>query len=167
VLVVDANILIRAVLGVRVRALIAKYAAVVELFAPDTAWAEAREHLPVILKKRDIPVDTAMALLNSLEEIIQPVDCETYGTFELEARMRLASRDLDDWPVLATALALQSPIWTEDNDFSEQGSRPGRRIESSCSLVRRYRRIRFRKADLLHLRKQFFAILRAGEHVML
>jgi hypothetical protein len=42
VLVVDANILIRAVLGVRVRSLIVKYGAVVDLFTPDTAWAEAR-----------------------------------------------------------------------------------------------------------------------------
>ena len=42
---------------------------------------------------------------------------ETYESFEQVARMRLAIRDLDDWPVLATAFALRSPIWTEGNDF--------------------------------------------------
>lgn len=91
-LVVDANILIRAVLGVRVRSLIVKYGAVVDLFAPDTAWAEAREHLPLILRKRGIPVEAGVLLLNSLEEIIQPVEFETYGSFEPAARRRTAHR---------------------------------------------------------------------------
>jgi hypothetical protein len=60
-------------------------------------------------------------LPNSLEGIIQPVEYETYGSFEPVARTRLANRDPDDWPVLATALALGSPIWTEDNDFFGAG----------------------------------------------
>jgi predicted nucleic acid-binding protein len=120
VLVIDANILIRAVLGSRVRTLFAKYAAT-GFYAPDTAWAEAREHLPGILRKRGVPVDAALSLLNSLEGIIQLVEFETYGPFEEVARTRLAKRDLDDWPVLATALALGTPIWTEDNDFFGTG----------------------------------------------
>jgi predicted nucleic acid-binding protein len=120
-LIIDANVLIRAVLGIRVRTLITKYSAAVEFFAPDTAWAEAREHLPEILAKRRIPVDAALSLLNSLEEIIQLVDIETYGSFEQAARMRLSGRDLDDWPVLAAALALRCAIWTEDNNFFGAG----------------------------------------------
>jgi predicted nucleic acid-binding protein len=121
VLVVDANILIRAVLGVRVRSLIVTYGPTVDLFAPDTAWAEAREHLPEILRKRGVPVEAGLSLLNSLEEVIQPVEFETYRSFEPVARTRLAIRDPDDWPILATALALRSPIWTEDNDFFGAG----------------------------------------------
>ncbi len=66
-LVVDANILIRAVLGVRVRSLVVEYGATVDLFAPDTAWAEAREHLPIILRKRGVSVEAGALLLNSLE----------------------------------------------------------------------------------------------------
>jgi hypothetical protein len=34
-----------------------------------------------------------------------------------EARERLARRDPEDWPMLAAALALGCPIWTEDTDF--------------------------------------------------
>lgn len=30
-------------------------------------------------------------------------------------------RDEEDWPVLATALALEYPIWTEDADFFGTG----------------------------------------------
>ncbi len=47
-LVLDANILIRAVLGSRVLSLLRKYADQVEFLAPDSAFQEAREHLPKI-----------------------------------------------------------------------------------------------------------------------
>ena len=110
-LVLDANILIRAVLGLRVRTLLASYGTVV-FFAPDTAYEEARKHLPEILTKRGVAPQAALALLDSLAEVIQPVQRDTYESFEHAARMRLASRDLDDWPVLATALALGCPIWS-------------------------------------------------------
>ena len=45
-LVLDANILIRAVLGSRVLGLLRKYGGQVEFIAPDVAFHEAREHLP-------------------------------------------------------------------------------------------------------------------------
>jgi len=38
-----------------------------------------------------------------------------------EALSRSESRDPDDWPILATALALEFPIWTEDQDFFGAG----------------------------------------------
>jgi predicted nucleic acid-binding protein len=75
----------------------------------------------VILRKRGVPVEAALSLLFSLEEIVQPIEFETYGLFEQAARTRLVKRGPDDWPVLATALALRSPIWTEDNDFFGTG----------------------------------------------
>jgi predicted nucleic acid-binding protein len=91
-LVLDANILIRAVLGKGTRLLLAKYGTRVDFFAPDVA-------------------------LSSLESVIQMVEVNVYARFEKVARQRLARRDEDDWPILATALALGYPIWTEDNDF--------------------------------------------------
>lgn len=33
------------------------------------------------------------------------------------ALARIGPRDPDDWPILACALALNCPIWTEDRDF--------------------------------------------------
>jgi len=42
---------------------------------------------------------------------------EVYGEFETEARERLGQRDPEDWPTLASALAIGCPIWTEDTDF--------------------------------------------------
>jgi predicted nucleic acid-binding protein len=116
-LVLDANILVRAVLGRRVRGLLAQYGARVDFFAPDAVFAEAREHLPSILERRKVPVAPALQFLESLGGLIQIVERETYGGFEAAAQLRLRGRDLDDWPILATALALRCPIWTEDTDF--------------------------------------------------
>ena len=56
-IVLDANILIRAVLGRRVRELIVDSADVVQFFAPDVAYADARKYLPSLLKKRGVKSD--------------------------------------------------------------------------------------------------------------
>ncbi len=120
-LVLDANILIRAVLGRRVRTIITTYGNTMEFFAPDVAFAEATEHLPNVLAKRGTAVEPAMGLLESLGEVIQAVGFETYSASEEDARRRLVGRDPDDWPVLATALVLDCPIWTEDTDFFGAG----------------------------------------------
>jgi predicted nucleic acid-binding protein len=116
-LVLDANILIRAVLGSRVLALFRKYAGQVEFLTPDTAFEEAREKLPEILERRKVPVAPAMTILDQLAGVVQAVEAETYQSFEDLARQRIARRDEDDWPVLAVALALDCAIWTEDADF--------------------------------------------------
>lgn len=116
-LVIDANILIRAVLGSRVLGLLRKYAGRVEFAAPDAAFREAREHLPGILEGRKIPAALAMETLDLLMRWVQTVEVDTYASFETVARERIGKRDEEDWQVLAAALALGCPIWTEDTDF--------------------------------------------------
>ena len=49
--------------------------------------------------------------------MILVVDRVLYEEFEVQARSRISMRDADDWPVVAVALMLDTPIWTEDNDF--------------------------------------------------
>lgn len=60
-------------------------------------------------------------MLAELSVLIGCIDAEIYGIFETAARRRLQKRDEEDWPVLATALALECPIWTEDADFFGAG----------------------------------------------
>jgi predicted nucleic acid-binding protein len=120
-IVLDANILIRAVLGRRVRKLLETHYKKVRFFAPDSAISEAREHLPSILRKRNIDPELTVAVLAELATLIMCVDSEIYGPFEMAARQRLKKRDEEDWPVLAAALALECPIWTEDSDFFGSG----------------------------------------------
>ncbi len=51
-LVLDANILIRAVLGKQVRSFIEQYAAEVFLCTPDLCFEEAERYLPEIVARR-------------------------------------------------------------------------------------------------------------------
>lgn len=116
-LVLDANILIRAVLGQRARGILEAHADLISFFIPETAFAEAEEHLAALVIKRGGEPEKALRLLRSVAALGAVVSREVYADFETEARKRLASRDTDDWPILAAALALGCPIWTEDTDF--------------------------------------------------
>src|SRR5579859_4782284 len=110
-LVLDANILIRAVLGRKVLDLLNRYQDTTAFFAPDEAFADARKYLPSIFTRRGIDWNFGAAVLDLLPALVQAVDADTYRAFEIEARGRI--RDERDWPVLATALAFNCPVWTE------------------------------------------------------
>ena len=58
-----------------------------------------------------------MTTLELVARLVQTVEADTYSSLETIARERISQRDEDDWPVLAVALALGCPIWTEDTDF--------------------------------------------------
>jgi predicted nucleic acid-binding protein len=120
-LVLDANILLRAVLGKRVGELIERYAAKVDLFAPDSAFDEVEEHLAPLAGKTGMPVERAIAVYDRLGRLVQELPHPMYGEYEAAARARIERVDADDWPVIACALALESPIWTEDRDFFGAG----------------------------------------------
>lgn len=116
-IVVDANILVRAVLGKRVREVIERYADAIAFFVPDAALAEAEEHLPNLVPRRGGDPEKALGFLRLLAGVVDIIEHDIYGEFETEARNRLGERDQEDWPILAAALALECPIWTEDTDF--------------------------------------------------
>jgi predicted nucleic acid-binding protein len=121
-IVLDANILIRAVLGKRVRQLLETYAVHgVRFYAPEVAYADAERYLPALLSKQGTPDTDLSAALAYLESLIEPIGQDGYGLFEAEARQRLRGRDEEDWPVLAAALSLSCDIWTEDTDFFGTG----------------------------------------------
>lgn len=121
-LVLDANILIRAVLGRRVRHLIDTYSSRgVRFFAPDVAFEDAEKYLPPLLEKRGKSHAGLTASLEYLRSIIQPFTPDLYAIFETQARHRLRGRDESDWPILATALGLACDLWTEDADFFGTG----------------------------------------------
>lgn len=121
VIVLDANILIRAVLGKRVRELIFYNITTVKFFAPDIAYEDARKYLPALLKKRGVDASAAMLVLDRLEGVVQSLDAELYEGMQQQALQRIAVRDANDWPVLACAMTLGCPVWTEDADFFGTG----------------------------------------------
>ena len=120
-IVLDANILIRAVLGRRVRELIVDSADKVQFFSPDVAYADARKYLPELLEKRGVNSESAMDVLDALESLVWPLQLGVYEGFKTQALQRIAMRDADDWPVLACAMTIGCPVWTEDADFFGTG----------------------------------------------
>jgi len=121
-IVLDANILIRAVLGRRVRQLLDAYTtAGVRFIAPDVAFHDAQKYLPRLLRKHGKPEMDVAGALEYFRRIVEPVNRDVYGEFEDQARERLRGRDESDWPVLAAALAMECAIWTEDPDFFGTG----------------------------------------------
>jgi predicted nucleic acid-binding protein len=116
-LVLDANILIRAVLGMRVRRLLETFSESVDFLVPEAALAEAEEHLEALVAKRGGDPRLALASLGAVIALTTVVPEGIYLPYEIEAKGRLGTRDPDDWPILALALASGSPIWTEDSDF--------------------------------------------------
>ena len=61
------------------------------------------------------------AALDRIEGIVQPIDAERYEGMQQQALQRITVRDADDWPVLACAMSLGCPVWTEDADFFGTG----------------------------------------------
>jgi hypothetical protein len=65
-LVLDANILMRAVLGHRVRQIIETHFEHATFFAPEVAFADAERHLPTVVRRRggdDVAVREALNTL--------------------------------------------------------------------------------------------------------
>lgn len=89
-IVLDANILVRTVLGTLVREVIAASAATGKCFAPDVAYADARKYLPSILAKRGVDGSAALAALDQLELVVQPIDHELYAGMRQPALARSA-----------------------------------------------------------------------------
>ncbi len=73
--------------------------------------------MAALVVKRGGDPAKGLASLRSMAALGTIVSQDLYGDFEAEARKRLGARDPEDWPILAAALALGCPIWTENTDF--------------------------------------------------
>ena len=82
VVALDANILIRAVLGQRVRRILEAHVDDISFFIPETAYAEAEEHLAALAIKRGGDPEKALAAPRAIAEL------GTVAGLELYARLR-------------------------------------------------------------------------------
>ena len=71
--------------------------------------------------KRGVDPSAAMLVPKRLEGVVLSIDAELYERMQQQALQRIAVRDADDWPVLACAMSLGCPVWTEDADFFGTG----------------------------------------------
>ena len=78
-LVLDANILMRAVLGRRVRVLLETYEDAASFYTPDVCFADARHYLGNLLEKWGRDPATGLVALDQLSGTVQAEnrDCES------------------------------------------------------------------------------------------
>lgn len=113
-LVVDANIMVSALLGRSFPLLLRLYEAGVWLFAPVQQLAETRYRVAKNSRAEESWVDAQMERLNT---VVIPLHPAFAATEREQAQTRLGPHGQPDWPVLAAALALAGHIWTNDRDF--------------------------------------------------
>ena len=89
----DANILVRAVLGTRVRELIEQYGKDTAFFAPELAFTEAARHLPTIAIKRGVDAGPLLGSLDRLRVVVDEVPADVTDPLERAARARIGARD--------------------------------------------------------------------------
>jgi predicted nucleic acid-binding protein len=111
VLVIDANIMVSALIGRSLPLLADQAARGIVLAAPLPQLAETR-----MVLGRHGTLDAAERM-DALLAIVEPLDPIAFEGFEERARERLEAHGQPDWPVLAAAMALGGQIWSHDKDF--------------------------------------------------
>jgi predicted nucleic acid-binding protein len=120
-IVLDANILLRAVFGQRVRHLLKKYENQIGFYAPDICFRDARKYVIKISEQQGLDPNLGLAVLDQISNLVEPIDRGLYEQYQHASRERIALRDPDDWPIVAVALLFHVPVWTEDQDFFGSG----------------------------------------------
>jgi predicted nucleic acid-binding protein len=117
-LVADANVLLSAVIGGRA-SLVFRHETIEQVFTPSAAYDEVFEYLPSLARKKRLELGTLLLACAALPVTV--VERSEYQSKLSTARRRIGKRDPDDVHVLALALALSLPVWSNDNDFEDTG----------------------------------------------
>jgi predicted nucleic acid-binding protein len=99
--------------------LVLRHDRVDQIFTPAAAHDEVFEYLPSLAKKRRPDLDTLLLACAALPIAI--VERSEYEANISAARRRIGKRDPGDVDVLALALTLKLPIWSNDNGFEDAG----------------------------------------------
>ena len=114
-LAADANVLLEAVLGGRSR-LVFSSPLVEEILTTASVIAEVEEYAPILAAKRKLNPETVLLAVSALPVTVVPA--VLYKRKLAEAARRMRDRDPEDVELLALALQLRIPIWSNDEDFS-------------------------------------------------
>jgi len=117
-LAADANVLLSCVLGGRAR-LVLGHAEIEEIFTTGPTFEEVREYAVLLGRKKKLAAETMMMTVAALPVSIAAP--EVYEKAIDEARGRIEWRDPGDVEILALAIHLKIPLWSNDNDFEDCG----------------------------------------------
>ena len=125
---VDANPLLSALLGGRAREIL--FNGAYAFFSPQTMLFEVEKYLPFVAQKLDRP---ELDLFREFELLpVTAVQPHVYDSEMRRATQLIGWRDAKDVPVLALALRLRLPVWTEDRDFENL---PGVSVYKTADLL--------------------------------
>jgi predicted nucleic acid-binding protein len=110
-LIVDANVLLGAVIGKSLPLLAEIASRDGVLLVPSRMMIETRS---VAADVNRVPLPGALERLTLIETMVTLLDPIHYEHEEGHARDRLTSHGQNDWPVLAAAIALDAPVWSND-----------------------------------------------------
>lgn len=116
-LAADANVILAALGGGAAGRVLQDES--VQVYAPQSVLDEIGEYIPRIAKLKGL--DEGVLRMTLLNLPIISLDPEEYEAKRGEAFRRIGKRDPDDVDLLAVALTLTVPIWSNDNDFEDAG----------------------------------------------
>ena len=114
----DANALLSAVIGGRAR-LVLTHSEIEEIFTTESTFAEVREYAVLLGRKKKLAPDTMLLTVAALPVSI--VSEDVYAGAIDDAHKSIGGRDPDDVEILALALHMKIPLWSNDNDFEDCG----------------------------------------------
>jgi predicted nucleic acid-binding protein len=125
-LVVDTSVLVGELLRAAGRARLGDDR--LELFIPERMRGEVGTEIPrrvaAFVRRRGLRPSDGHELVagcfDAIDTNVVILEEAVYAAWEDEARAR-SLRDPADWPVVASALALDGDVWTNDNDFLGTG----------------------------------------------
>ena len=116
-LAVDANVLLAASLGGRTRRVFSRPDW--SFFTTGSVMAEVSEHAPIIASRRGLALPDVETAFRSIP--VNVVPDPDFAHCLSEAWNRIGGRDPDDVALLALALAMRIPLWSNDKDFAIAG----------------------------------------------
>ncbi|MDO8509110.1 MAG: PIN domain-containing protein [Nanoarchaeota archaeon] len=118
-IVIDANILIAALLkNGKIRELIVNSPH--RLLVPDIHFQEIEEHKEELLEKSKLSAGEFATLISTLSNYFSIIESNKILFFLEEAEELIGTIDKDDVPIIATALAYNCSIWSDDKHFLKQ-----------------------------------------------
>jgi len=112
-LVVDANPILSALLGGVAREVL--FSGRFTFYSTQRELFEVAKHLSALAKRLELPEPDLFREYQLLPIIAcQP---DRYDSFLAEAERWIGDRDPMDVPILALAISLHCPLWTDDRDF--------------------------------------------------
>lgn len=88
-LVLDANIVLRAVFGIKVRRILEEYEDEVGFYSPSLSFQEALKYVPAIAERQRQSLPEALVMLDRISLLIRPIHQDFYTEFKASALSRI------------------------------------------------------------------------------